>query len=319
MVRYVIQRLIALVFTFIIITAVVFFVVRSMPGNVFQPEPGLNPTAMELLMERYHLDRPIPEQFFFFMRDYLRLDFGRSIVLRIGVPIQDLIAERIPITVLLNVLSNFIVLPFGLLFGISMALKKDSFYDHASSTFVMLTISVPGFVMAALMQYFLAFRLGWFPILLAPMVEFNLALLHSMVLPVLALSFGSIVGIARMMRAELAETMNSEFLLLAKAKGLTYYQTIWRHALRNASVPLAGTFLVQVFFILGASIVIEIIFSIPGMGRLMLDAMAVRDHPLILGILYFYILIGLFMAIMIDLSFGFVDPRIRMGARQSEQ
>ena len=317
--RYVIQRLIALVFTFMVILAVVFFVVRSTPGSVFQPDPNISPTAMELIIERYHLDRTVPEQFMFFMRDYLSFDFGRSLVLRPAVPVMDILAERLPITMQLNFISNFIILPFGLIFGISMALKKDSVYDHAASTMVMFLISVPSFVMAAFLQYFLAFRLGWFPIMLAPETTFNWTLFYSMILPILALSFGSIVGIARMMRAELAETMNSEFLLLAKAKGLTYRQMIWRHALRNASVPLASTFLSQVIFIMSGSIVIEMIFGVPGMARAMIDAMQVNDHPVVLAIIYFYVVIGLFMAILMDLSFGVLDPRIRMGARQSEQ
>ena len=320
MLRYIGQRLIGLVITFFVIITVVFFVVRSMPGSVFQPDPNrLSPVAMELIIERYHLDRTIPEQFVFFLRDYIRFDFGRSLVLRPRVPVMEILADRLPITIQLNLFANAVVLPVGLIFGISLALRKDSLYDHVGSVLIMLLISVPSFVMAALMQFFLASRLGWFPILLAPEPHFNWARFYSMILPILALSFGGIVGVARILRAELAETMNSEFLLLAKAKGLKYRQTVWRHALRNACVPMAATFLLLFIGILSGSIVIEQIFSVPGMATIMFNAINVHDHPLVLAIIYFYVLIGLFMAILMDLSYGVLDPRIRMGARKSEQ
>jgi oligopeptide transport system permease protein len=140
-----------------------------------------------------------------------------------------------------------------------------------------------------------------------------------MIPPILALSFGGIAGMARMLRAELAETLTGDFMLLAKAKGLTYGQTIWRHALRNACVPLATTFLYLFLGILGSSIVIENIFSVPGLSRTMIYAIQSNDHPLTMAIVYFYALIGLFMAILADLSYGVVDPRIRMGGRKNEE
>jgi len=280
---------------------------------------AMSPEAVQLIMERYHLDRTIPEQFFFFARNLASFDLGRSIVLHTGVTVEELIRSRLPITMQLNIFSSLIVLPIGLIFGVSLALKKDSVYDHVGSTLIMLLISAPSFVIAAIMQYWLAFRLDLFPILLAPEPYFNWARFYSMILPILALSFGGIVGIARILRAELAETMNSEFLLLAKAKGLKYRQLIWRHALRNACVPLASTFLLLFVSILGGSIVIEQIFAVPGMGRLMMSALQVHDHPLVLAIIYFYAIFGLLVAILMDLSFGVLDPRIRMGARKSEQ
>jgi oligopeptide transport system permease protein len=204
-------------------------------------------------------------------------------------------------------------------FGITMALRKDKLYDHVTSTAVVFFISVPSFVIAALLQYVVAFRWGWFPIILEPVVGLTWEKFYSMILPILALSFGGIAGMSRMLRAELAETLTSEFMLLAKAKGLKYRQTIWRHALRNACVPMATTFLCLFLGILGSSIVIEQIFAVPGLSRLMLDSLRSNDHPLTLAIVYFYALIGLFMAILADLSYGIVDPRIRMGGRKSAE
>ena len=163
------------------------------------------------------------------------------------------------------------------------------------------------------MQYLLGFKLGWFPLLLAPEEHLNWTKFYSMIMPILALSFGGIASIARTLRAELAEVLTMDFMQLAKAKGLSYGQTITRHALRNSCVPLASTFLYLFLGVLGSSLVIEQIFGVPGMSKIMLAAINGKDHWLTMGCIIFYTLIGLLMAILADLSYGIVDPRIRMG------
>ena len=320
MLRYVFQRIAAALVTFLVIICVVFFVVKAMPGSIFQPNPRqINPRAIELINAKYHLDKSLPEQFLIFISNYIRFDFGASLVVRPGLPVLEVIMERLKVTIQLNLFSGFFVLPMGMIFGITMALRKDTLYDHAASTAVVFFISVPSFVLAALLQYFVAFKGGLFPVILSPEETLTWTKFYSMILPILALSFGGIAGMARMLRAELAETLTSDFMLLAKAKGLTYGQTIWRHALRNACVPLATTFLYLFLGILGSSIVIENIFSVPGLSRTMIYAIQSNDHPLTMAIVYFYALIGLFMAILADLSYGVVDPRIRMGGRKNEE
>ena len=321
MLRYIFQRMVAAAVTFLVIIVVVFFVVRNMPGTIFQPNPEtMSPRVIELIMAKYHLDKSLPEQFMYFLADYIRLDFGHSFLVRPSMPVYDIVLERLPITIQLNIFSSLgVILPFGLLFGITLALKKDSFYDHFGSTWIMIFISAPSFVIAALMQYTLAFRLGIFPIILHPERALSWTKFYSMILPIMALSFGGIASMARMLRAELSETLTSDFMLLAQAKGLTYNQSIWRHALRNACVPMASTFLFLFIGVMGGSIVIENIFSVPGMGTIMVAAIRSNDHPLTLAIVYLYTLIGLGMAILADLSFGIVDPRIRMGGRKGAE
>jgi oligopeptide transport system permease protein len=165
------------------------------------------------------------------------------------------------------------------------------------------------------MQYFLSFRLGWFPII------YNLSAtgwdwFRSVFLPVMALSFGPIAGMARFLRGELLETLNSDFMLLARTKGLTRVQATIRHAFRNSCVPLVGMFVGAFTSILGGSLVVERIFSIPGVGGIMIDSISAMDHPLTIACIIFYTTISLFSILIVDILYGVVDPRIRMGARR---
>ena len=318
MLKYVIQRLIAAFFTFIAIIVVVFFVLHLMPGSVIEPSPKLDPAIYQQMLDKYHLNEPMIVQFGYTMRDYLKLDFGYSLKVNPGMPVFDVIMERLAVTIQLNYFSAFVILPIGLILGVTMAVKKNTLYDHAMSSLVILTISVPSFVLAALMQYLLGFKLGWFPLILAPEEHLSWTKFYSMIMPILALSFGGIASIARTLRAELAEVLTMDFMQLAKAKGLSYGQTITRHALRNSCVPLATTFLYLFLGVLGSSLVIEQIFGVPGMSKTMMAAINGKDHWLTMGCIIFYTLIGLLMAIVADLSYGVVDPRIRMGGGKDE-
>jgi len=252
------------------------------------------------------------------MRDYLHLDFGYSLKIRPGVPVFDVVLERLPVTIQLNYFAAFVTLPLGMIFGISMAIKKDTVYDIIASSFVILLISVPSFVLAAVMQYVLGFKLEWFPLILATEHNLTWTKFYSMIMPIFALAFGSIASIARTLRAELAEVLTMDFMLLAKAKGLTYSQTITGHALRNACVPLSATFLYLFLGVLSSSLVIEQIFAVPGLSKTMISAINGKDHWLTMGIVIFYVIIGLVMAIFADLSYGVIDPRIRMGGKKDE-
>jgi len=287
-----------------------------MPGSIISNPTIKDETVIKKIEEKYHLNEPLPVQFGYFIKDYMNFDFGESLVVRPGVKVFDVIKERINVTIQLNVFSALFTLPIGMFFGITMALKKDSVYDYICSSIVILVISAPSFVIAAVLQYFLAYKLGWFPLTLAPIVELNWEKFYSMILPIFAMSFGSIASISRMLRAELSEVLTSDYMLLAKAKGLTYSQTIVRHALRNACVPLASTFLYLFVWVISSSLVIENIFGVPGLSKVLVSAINARDHQLTLGVTYFYTLIGLLMAIAADLSYGVVDPRIRMGAKK---
>lgn len=317
MLKYIGQRLVGVVFTFLIIVALLFFILDAMPGDI-SSSPKIQEPQRIAIRAKYKLDEPAAVRFLFFIKNYAQLEFGYSFTVQPGRPVKEVILERLPVTIQLNAFAALLTFPLGMFFGITMALRKNKMYDHVMSSFVILFISVPSFVVAAVLQYFIAFKLDWLPLVLAPEPTLNWVKFVSMILPILALSFGNIASISRMLRAELSEALTSDYMLLAKAKGLSYGQTIVRHALRNACVPMAAQFLYLIIYLLSGSIVIENIFAVPGLSRILVDAINAKDHWLTLGVLFFYTIIGLVMAIAGDLSYGFLDPRIRMGGKHSE-
>lgn len=301
-----------MVLTLFIIITISFFAIRLIPGDVLGE--GANPELRAAMRARYHLDRPLIEQYVIFIKNFLSFDFGESINLYPRRPVFEVIAEKIPLTLLLNIFSLLITIPIGIACGIAAALKKNTLTDHAISTMVVFNVSVPSFVFASLLQYFLAYKLGWFPILLNLKAAFmSPAQLWSMVLPVLALSFGGIATITRYMRAELFEALSSEYMLLARAKGLTQLQATVRHALRNSFIPLCNVIVPMFMSVLSGSMVVETIFNIPGLGSLMTGSISTSDYYLTIAILFIYSLINLMSVLVVDLSYGIVDPRIRIG------
>ena len=307
-----------MVLTLFIIITISFFAIRLIPGDVLGE--GANPELRAAMRARYHLDKPLIEQYVIFIKNFLSFDFGESINLYPRRPVFDVIAEKVPLTLVLNIFSLIITIPTGIACGIAAALKKNTLTDHAISTMVVFNVSVPSFVFASLLQYFLAYKLGWFPILLDLKAPFmSGAQLWSMVLPVLALSFGGIATITRYMRAELFEALSSEYMLLARAKGLTQLQATVRHALRNSFIPLCNVIVPMFMSVLSGSMVVETIFNIPGLGSLMTGSISTYDYYLTIAILFVYSLINLTSVLVVDLSYGIVDPRIRIGGGKTRE
>lgn len=312
MIKYIIQRLIAVVIVLFVTISLSFFVLRLMPGS-FVDDITIPQDIRVAISSKYHLDKPLTVQYGYFIKDFIKLDFGTSYKLREGVPVFDIIKQKLPETIRINLYSNVLILPFGFLFGTIAAIKKNTRADVAISTGVVICISVPSFVFASLLQYFLAFKLGWFPILESTETTMSWNKFVSLVLPTLALSFGGIAGITRNLRAELTEALNSDFMLLAKSKGLSNTQATVRHAIRNAMLPIIGGVIGLFLGILGGSLVIERIFGIPGIGAIMIDSINAKDHSVTIGMMFMYSLISLVATLIVDLSYGIVDPRIRMG------
>lgn len=287
---------------------------HSMPGSFIQDNklPAEVKRAME---DKYHLNEPLMVQYGYFLKDFVRGDFGISLVINPKVPVNEVLATKIPVSMQLNIFSLIFTMPIAMLLGIWAAIRKNKLADQVISFFIILFISVPSFIFATLMQYFLAFKLGWFPIITTPEKNLTWTKFHSMILPILALSFGSIAGVARYTRAELTEALNSEYMLLAKSKGLSQVQATTRHALRNSFIPLANIIIPMFIQIMGGSLVIEKIFSIPGMGNVMVDAINAHDFPLAIGVLFWFSLLSLITILIVDLSYGIIDPRIRLGGR----
>lgn len=231
-------------------------------------------------------------------------------------PVWDLFVEKLPPTILINIYSTIIGVPIGLGLGIVAALNKNKLADQIINIFIILLISLPSIIMAILIQYFLCFRLNWFPkIMNSGFDYFSWDMFRSMLPAVLSLCLGSIAGYARYTRAELSEVLTSEFLLLARTKGLTKRQAIFRHAIRNSMVVIFPSILGEFVAVLSGSLIIEKIFMVPGVGGLYLASITSQDADLFMLLSAFYTLVGLTAGIVIDISYGFIDPRIRMGAK----
>jgi len=318
MLKYVLKRLGLMIFTFTVIIIICFVLIKSLP-IVINVNIGTDAEIIRAQLEARGYFDPIVVQFInYIKRIVLAGDFG------IGVnmpefrnqPVWDVFVEKLPPTILINVYVMIISVPIGLGLGILAALKKNTWFDHFISTLVMIVISVPSYVYAFLIQYTLCFKLGWFPLTMNSGYDYaSWSMFRSMMPPILALSFSSIAGYTRFSRAELTEVLTSEFMLLARTKGLTKSQATLRHALRNAMVPIFPSILGEFISILGGSLIIEKIFSIPGVGRLMLNSILSQDYDFFMLLSAFYVLVGLTAGIVIDLSYGFIDPRIRMGAK----
>lgn len=316
MLKYILQRLIALIITLFIIISIGFLVVSLMPGSVYE-DPDIPQAALDAFNAKHHLDKPLIVQYYYFLeRIILHWDWGTSINMQPNVPVFDLLKHRIPITLQINLYSLLISLPIGIIMGTIAAIKKNSFVDHTISFIVVICISVPSFIFASALQYFIAYKADLFPIIFDSSATIGTIRFMSMFLPILALSFGPIARVTRYLRAELAETMNSEFLLLARTKGLTYKQSIIRHGMRNSFLPLVNIIVPMFTNIMGGSLVIERIFAIPGMGGMMVDSINASDHPVTIAILLFYSFISLITVLLMDLTYGIVDPRIRMGGKK---
>lgn len=315
MARYIAQRLIAMAVTLFLIISISFFIIHSMPGSIVD-DPMLPEDVKLAIEDKYHLNDPLPVQYGYFLKDFLSFDFGTSIKVQPRVPVFDIIKTKLPVTLQVNIFSLIFTIPVGITLGIIAALKKNTMADHIISIMVILFISVPSFVFASLLQYFVAFKWGLAPILLSPESTLTLTKFKSMILPILALSFGGIATITRYMRSELCEALNSEYMLLAKTKGLSQVQATLKHAIRNSFIPLANIIIPMFFGILGGAMVIENIFGIPGLGQLSVTSINALDHPLTIATLFFYSLIGLVSILVVDLSYGIIDPRIRVGGKK---
>ena len=207
--------------------------------------------------------------------------------------------------------------PIGLGLGIFAALKKNKWQDQVISVFVILLISLPSIVLGLVIQYVFCFKLQWFPFLMAGGSDyFSWEMFRSMIPPVLSLSFGVIAGFTRTTRAELTEVLTSEFMLLARTKGLTRAQATVRHALRNCFVVIVPAIFGEFIGMLGGSLIIEGIFAIPGVGGLTLNAINGLDYNIFMLSTCFYTAVGLAAALVVDISYGFIDPRIRMGSKK---
>ena len=320
MTKYVIKRILLMFLTLFIITIMCFVLIKLLPLPAVR-EMGKDINLVLMRREKMGYNRPIMVQFFLYIKNILTdWDWGVGEQMYEGLEIWDVMMQKLPYTVVVNLYSILISIPLGLGLGIYAALKKNKWQDTLISTLVMVFISVPSYVYAFLVQYIFCFKLNWFPLQLASLSQagsiFSGKMFVSMVPAIMSLSFGVIAGFTRYTRAELSEVLTGDYMLLARTKGLTKAQAISRHAMRNAMVVILPMIFGEFIGILGGSMIIENIFGIPGIGNLYVNSISVRDYNFFMALNIFYTLIGLVSGIVIDISYGFIDPRIRMGSKK---
>jgi len=314
--NYVLKRIALIFITAAIIIFLEFTFMKMLP-QYHQAVLGVDPETFDMLYEREGYGRPIIEQFFIWIRNMIQ-DGGLGRSLKLKRDIVLIMAERIPVSMRLNIFPYVFSLPVGIALGIWAALKKNKVIDHVISIGVIIFISVPSFVVGTMLQYYMVYiwRIFDTPFVLAD-VDFAADFwrgITSYLMPMFVMFLGEVSGLTRVTRAELTEVLTSDFMLLCRTKGLTKRQATLRHALRNGLVPIAPAIIGGFISILSGSLIIEQVFRVPGIGGVYLEAFNNYDYPLIMGLLMFYTVIGLFATLIIDLSYGVIDPRIRMGA-----
>ncbi len=309
--------------TFFIIISMCFILIRLLP-NVPVQQFGKD---MSLILQRRVRQGlvdangnaiPLMQQYWhFIIKTLIGGDWGVSEALYVGQDCWQIFVSKLPFTIIINVYSIILSIPLGIGLGILAALKKNKWQDHMISTGVVILVSVPSYVYAFLVQYFLCFKLKLFPVIMNAGTDlFTASMFRSMMPAVISMALGSIASFARYTRAELTEVLTSEYLLLARTKGLTRAQTTVRHALRNAMVPIFPMIIGEFIGVLGGSLIIESIFGVPGTGALYINSITALDYNFFLLLSGFYTIIGLAANILVDISYGFIDPRIRMGSKK---
>lgn len=352
MLKYSIKRIIlAFITTFVILT-LTFFLVKSLgPAKIASPKPAeiysfyekqvefgyclryeeQHPELGELLgyynppgsiKTYYYYERPIVAQYGEWLKNIVtKFDWGRSTHIEPEASAINIIAERLPVSLKINIISVIISVPLGIGLGILAGLKKNTWIDHTISTSVMVFISIPSFVIIIFLLWGLAYN-GNLPTEWPTSDKTTGMKALGYIIPVMSLSFGSICGYTRFVRAELCEVMSSEYLLLARTKGLTKRQAIMHHALRNAFVPILPSILAEFIGIFSGSMILEKIYGINGIGDLYIKALSAgntadRDLNVLMVDMAIFTIVGLLAGVILDLSYGFIDPRIRMGEKNS--
>lgn len=321
MLNYLLKRLLGIIPLFIGITVISFAVIHLAPGKPAEVEQSLNPRVSAETRQRleklYGLDRPLHVQYVEWVGKLVRFDFGRSF--NDGRPVVQKILERLPVTLAVNIASMLIIFSLGIFLGIQGALRRDSLFDHALSLGMFLLFAAPTFWLALLAMQLFGIQLGWLPIsgfvsldheYLGPLGKMMDYAWH-LCLPVAVSGLGSLAGISRYMRASMIDTLRQPFITAARAKGLCPADVVYKHALRNAIMPIVTIVGLSIPGLLGGSVIFESVFALPGIGRLFYEAVMTRDYPLIMAEVVLGALLTMIGNLAADIGYAYADPRIR--------
>jgi peptide/nickel transport system permease protein len=331
MLWYALRRLVLALPLLIGITFVSFLVIHLAPGDPTELQLGeLSPEssaqAKQQLRELYGLDKPIPVQYWIWLTRLVRLDFGRSF-LPDGRPVLQKIGERLPVTLLLNLVEMAIILLIAVPIGVLSATRQYSRFDKITTLFVFIGFATPDFWLALLLMILFGSQLGWLPISGLRDINWEYLsfwrqqwdFLSHLVLPITVATFGGLAGFSRYMRQSMLEVIRQDYIQSARAKGLTEKAVIGKHALRNAMLPIVTILGLSLPGLIGGSVIVESVFAIPGMGQLMVQSVFQRDYPVIMGNLVIVSTLTLVANLIADVAYGLVDPRIRLAGRRGRR
>ena len=305
MLRFIIRRVVIIIPMLLIIVTLTWGLIRLAPGNFYTGEKKLAPAIEQNLRQKYGLNKPWYVQYGRLLGNIARFDFGTSLKYE-GQSVNQILWRALPVSAALGLTAYLLALVVGITIGTLAALKQNSWIDYATMSLAMLGISIPNFVLGPLLVLVFALTLFWLPPAL-----WNGFPSKSVILPAITLSAIYIAYIARLTRSGMLEVMRSDYIRTARAKGLSERQVVFRHALRGGLLPVISFSGPALAFLITGTVVVERVFSLPGLGNYFINACFNRDEPLIIGIVAFIAVAVLVFNLLVDISYGFIDPRIR--------
>lgn len=302
--KYLLKRVLYMLLTLFLVATITFFLMKLMPGTPYTNQAKMTASQIEIMNKQYGLDKPIWEQYLIYIFGMFHGDFGTSFQYS-NQPVAYLISSRLGASMQLGLQAMIFGVFFGVILGAAAAIKHNTWTDTGATVIAIIGKSVPNFVLAILLQYYIALKLGWFPI--AGWGQFS-----NTILPTIALGVGPLAETARFIRTSMVEVLNSDYIELAKAKGLSKFEVVYHHALRNSLIPLVTLLGPYTVALMTGSMVIENVFNIPGIGEQFVKSIMTNDYPTIMGVTMVFS-IGLVVVILItDIIYGLIDPRIRL-------
>lgn len=301
--KYVLRRIASAVLTVILIATVTFFMMHSIPGGPFTREKPVPASILRVLEAKYNLDDPLIKQYADYMIGLFSFNLGPSFS-KVGVSVNDLIIGGLPASAQIGLLATLVIVVLGIPFGIISALKQNTKVDYFVMFMATLGVTVPSFVVATLIIYIFAGKLGWLP-------TFGISSPLGYVGPVIALSGYSLSFVTRLTRSSMLEVLRQDYIRTARANGLSEFKVLIKHAIKNALIPVVTYVGPMIAAILTGSFVIERIFAIPGIGRYYVESITNRDYTTIMGVTVFYAAFYIIMVLLVDMLYAIIDPRIK--------
>ena len=304
MARYLLKRILYMILTLLIVATATFFLMKLMPGSPYTNEAKMTHAQIQIMNEQYGLNKPLWQQYLIYLGGMLHGDLGVSFQYS-NQPVSTLIGSRLGASMQLGLQAMIFGVFFGIIIGAIAAIKRGTWVDTTATVVSIIGKSVPNFILAVLLQYYIGLKLGWFPI--AGWGSFS-----QTIMPTIALGVGPLAETARFIRTSMVDTLTSDYIELAKAKGLSRAQVVRKHALRNSLIPLVTLLGPYTVSLMTGSMVIENIFNVPGIGEQFVKSILTNDYPTIMGTTMVFS-VGLVIALLItDIIYGLIDPRIRL-------